>query len=201
VKKTMVALKGTKTLENLMKAFAGESQARNRYTYYASTARKEGYMQIEAIFLETADNEKEHAKRFFKLILQGLGEEVPAEVNINASYPAALGTTLDNLKAAASGENEEWSVLYPEFACVAREEGFIDVAKAFERISEVEKQHEKRYLKLYENIKNDAVFKKPEPILWKCRNCGFIHEGPSAPEACPACLHPKAYFEVLSENY
>jgi rubrerythrin len=197
----MVSLKGTKTLENLMKAFAGESQARNRYTYFASTARKEGYLQIESIFLETADNEKEHAKRFYKLILQGLGEEAPAEVTINASYPVALGSTLDNLKAAASGENDEWTNLYPKFAEAAIEEGFIEVAIAFERISEVEKQHEKRYLKLYENIKNDTVFKKSEPVFWKCRNCGFIYEGLSAPEGCPACQHPKAYFEVLSENY
>lgn len=197
----MISLKGTKTLENLMKAFAGESQARNRYTYFASTARKEGYMQIESIFLETADNEKEHAKRFYKLILQGLGEDIPADISINAAYPVALNTTLDNLEAAASGENEEWSKLYPEFANTAREEGFIEAAIAFERISEVEKHHENRYLKLYENMKNDSVFKKPDPILWKCRNCGYIHEGPNAPEACPACLHPTAYFEVLSENY
>ncbi len=184
-----------------MKAFAGESQARNRYTYYASTARQEGYMQIEEIFIETADNEKEHAKRFYKLILQGLGGEAPTDVNVNALYPAALGNTLDNLKAAAQGEYEEWSNLYPTFADVAREEGFIEAAVAFEKISEVERQHEKRYLKLYENIKNDSVFKKSESILWKCRNCGFIHEAPSAPEKCPACLHPKAHFEVLSENY
>lgn len=158
-------------------------------------------MQIESIFLETADNEKEHAKRFYKLIVQGMGEEVPAEVNVNALYPVALGTTLDNLKAAASGEYEEWSNLYPAFAYVARQEGFVEAATAFERISEVERQHEKRYLKLHDNIKNDTVFKKSEPTLWKCRNCGFIHEGSSALEKCPSCLHPKAYFEVLSENY
>lgn len=197
----MGSLKGSKTLENLMKAFAGESQARNRYTYYASAARKEGYLQIEAIFLETADNEKEHAKKFYKLILQGLSEEVPAEVNINASYPVAQGTTLDNLKAAALGENEEWTNLYPEFARIAREEGFLETAIAFERISEVEKEHEKRYLKLAKNIEENTIFNKSESALWKCRNCGFVHEGPSAPEGCPACQHPKGYFEILNENY
>ena len=184
-----------------MKAFAGESQARNRYTYYASIAKKEGYMQISAIFIETADNEKEHARRFYKLLLEGLKNDLPEAVNIQATYPVAEGTTFENLKAAANGENEEWTTLYPEFARVAKEEGFPEVAIAFERISEVEEKHEKRYLKLYHNIEKDLVFKKSEATFWKCINCGYIYEGISAPEGCPACLHPKSYFEVLSENY
>lgn len=198
----MKNLKGSKTLENLMKAFAGESQARNRYTYYASAAKKEGYVQIEAIFLETADNEKEHAKRFYKLILEGLNNnDLPAAINIEAKYPVGQSSTLQNLKYAAAGENEEWTALYPDFAKEADKEGFPEVVAAFKSISEVEKNHEKRYIKLYKNIENDQVFKKTESTFWKCRNCGYIYEGTSAPEVCPACLHPKAYFEVLSENY
>lgn len=194
-------LQGTKTAENLLKAFAGESQARNRYTYYASIADKEGYKQIKNLFIETADNEKEHAKRFYKLLLEGLADAVPTAVEITASYPVAQGTTLENLQAAASGENEEWTQLYPEFAEVAENEGFRDVAIAFKMIALVEKKHEARYLKLAENIKSDQVFKKEVKVSWKCGNCGYIHEGIGAPEKCPACLHPKAYFEVFVEAF
>lgn len=197
----MKSLKGTKTLGNLMKAFAGEAQARNRYTYYAGVARKEGYKQIEAIFLETADHEKEHAKRFYKFILEGLNGELPAMIEVNASYPVAQGTTLDNLLAAADGENEEWSDLYPSFADVAEEEGFKEIATAFRMISRSEEEHERRYRKLAENVKQNKVFKKDEKIVWKCRNCGYIHEGDTAPEVCPACVHPQAHFEVFVENY
>jgi rubrerythrin len=197
----MNCLKGTKTLENLMKAFAGESQARNRYTYYASIAGKEGYKQIEAIFTETADNEKEHAKRFFKLALEGMNGEIPADIDIAATYPLAMGTTLDNLKYAAAGENEEWSALYPEFARIAEEEGFPEVAAAFKMILKVEQRHEARYLKLYKNVHEGTVFNKKESTFWICRNCGYVHEGASAPEKCPACLHPQAYFELFRENY
>jgi Rubrerythrin len=197
----MKKLKGTKTLENLMKAFAGESQARNRYTYFASVANKEGYRQIESIFIETADNEKEHAKRFYKLILEGMNGELPTAVTINADYPVAYGNTFDNLKAAAAGEHEEWSLLYPEFAKIAEAEGFPEVAGAFKMISKVEDKHEKRYNKLADNIEAGSVFKKDKPTAWKCRNCGYIHEGTEAPGQCPACLHPQGYFEVLAENY
>lgn len=197
----MESLKGSKTLENLMKAFAGESQARNRYTYYASAAGKEGYKQIEAIFNETADNEKEHAKRFYKLILQGMDGELPAVVEVNAVYPVALGSTLDNLLAAAAGENEEWTVLYKEFAEVAEKEGFLTAAAAFRFIAKVEEKHETRYRKLAANIENGTVFKKDGKVYWKCRNCGYVHEGDEAPLNCPACLHPQTYFEVLAENY
>jgi len=197
----MKSLKGTKTAENLLKAFAGESQARNRYTFYASVADKEGYKQIKNIFIETADNEKEHAKRFYKLLLEGLKEELPATVDINAAYPVAQGTTLENLKAAASGENEEWTVLYPEFAKIAQEEGFPEVSGAFKMIAAVEAKHEARYAKLAANIQNEQVFKKETKVLWKCGNCGYIHEGEGAPEMCPACLHAKAHFEVFVETY
>ncbi|NLZ34725.1 NADH peroxidase [Clostridium sp. N3C] len=194
----MKSLKGTKTAENLMKAFAGECQARTRYTYYASVAKKEGYVQISNIFTETAENEKEHAKRFFKF----LNEDIPGEmVEINASFPVALGDTKANLAAAASGENEEWSDLYPEFAKVADEEGFPAVAVAFRKIAEVEKHHEERYKKLLENLENDKVFKKDSVVQWKCNNCGYIFTGEEAPEKCPACLHPKSYFEVLADNF
>ncbi|NSW89213.1 MAG: rubrerythrin family protein [Firmicutes bacterium] len=197
----MKSLKGTKTAENLLKAFAGESQARNRYTFYASVADKEGYKQIKNIFIETADNEKEHAKRFYKFLLEGLKEELPATVEINAAYPVAQGTTLDNLKAAASGENEEWSELYPAFAKVAEEEGFPEIANVFRMIASVEKRHETRYQKLADNIVNNKVFNKDNKILWKCGNCGYVHEGTSAPEICPACAHPQAFFEVFVEAY
>ena len=197
----MNSLKGTKTGENLLKAFAGESQARNRYTYYASVADKEGYKQIKNIFIETADNEKEHAKRFYKFLLEGFQGELPAVVEINASYPVAQGTTLDNLMASASGENEEWSELYPAFAQVAEEEGFLEVAAAFKMIASAEKRHETRYNKLAGNVQNGKVFKKDDEGLWKCGNCGYIHEGEGAPEVCPACVHPQAYFEVFAETY
>jgi len=190
-------LKGTKTEHNLMAAFAGESQARNRYTYYASVAKKEGYEQIAAIFTETADNEKEHAKRFFKFIVSNEDNMI----EINASYPAVYGNTMENLKAAANGENEEWTDLYPTFAQVAEDEGFKDVAIAFRKIAEVEKRHEARYLKLLENVQNQKVFKKDAPLEWKCRNCGYIHQGDASPQVCPACVHPQAFFEVHCENY
>ncbi len=191
----MTDLKGTKTEANLLKAFAGESQARNRYTYFASKAKKEGYNQIMSIFLETADNEKEHAKVFFKFLQGG-------EVEITASYPAGvIGSSLDNLKAAAAGENEEYTVLYPEFAKIAEEEGFKEIARRFKMIAKVEAEHEKRFLNLLENIEKDKVFKKENPVKWKCGNCGYIHEGEEAPEKCPACEHPKGYFELKNENY
>lgn len=190
-----MSIKGTKTEQNLLKAFAGESQARTRYTYFASKAKKEGYRQIEALFLETAENEKEHAKRFFKFLEGGM-------VEITASYPAGvIGSTLENLKAAADGENEEHTELYPEFAKVAEEEGFKDVATAFRLIAKVEVEHEKRYRKLIENIENDKVFSKDTEIRWKCRNCGYVHTGKNAPDLCPACLHEKEHFEIKESNY
>jgi len=196
----MKSLKGTKTADNLLTAFAGESQARNRYTYYASQAKKEGYVQISNFFTETADNEKEHAKRFYKFLKED------AEINgtaleITASFPIALGDTKFNLKSASEGENEEWTEVYPEFANIADEEGFPEVAIAFRKIAEVEKHHEARYLKLLDNIEKDQVFKKEEKTSWKCNNCGYIHEGSSAIELCPACIHPQAHFEVLAQNY
>jgi rubrerythrin len=196
----MKSLKGTKTAENLLKAFAGESQARNRYTYYASQAKKEGYVQIQNFFLETADNEKEHAKRFLKFLKADPDINGKA-IEITASYPAALGDTKFNLKAAAEGENEEWSELYPAFADVADKEGFPEIAIIFRKIAEVEKHHEARYRKLLQNIENNTVFKKGEKTYWKCNNCGYIHEGLEAPELCPACQHPQGFFEVLAENY
>jgi rubrerythrin len=196
----MKSLKGTKTAENLLKSFAGESQARNRYTYYASVADKEGYKQIKNIFIETADNEKEHAKRFYKFLLAGLGE-LPAMIEITAGFPVAQGTTLENLKAAAEGENEEWTDLYPAFAEVAEQEGFPDIAAAFRMIASAEKRHENRYNKLAENIENNKVFKKDGKIMWKCGNCGYVHEGEEAPVECPACIHPQSHFEVFVETY
>ncbi len=194
-------LKGTKTAENLMKAFAGESQARNRYTYYASVADKEGYKQIKNIFIETADNEKEHAKRFYKFLLEGFGGELPAFIEIEASFPVAQGTTLDNLKAAADGELEEVKDLYPEFAKVAEEEGFSQIAAAFKMIALAEARHETRFRKLADNIENGRVFKKEAKTLWKCGNCGYVHEGEEAPQLCPACVHPQSYFEIFIETY
>ena len=191
----MKSVKGTKTEQNLLKSFAGESQARGRYVYFASIAKKEGYEQIAAIFNETAEQEKEHAKRFFKFLEGGM-------VEITASYPAGiLSTTVENLKAAAAGENEEWSELYPEFAKVADEEGFPQIAEAFRRIATVEAGHDARYLKLYERMINGTVFEDEEEIEWQCRNCGYIHKGKKAPEVCPACQHPKAYFERKKNNY
>jgi rubrerythrin len=187
--------KGSKTEKNLLAAFAGESQARNRYTYFASAARKEGYEQIASIFSETAENEKEHAKRFFKFLQGG-------DVEITAAYPAGrIGTTSENLAASAAGEHHEQSVLYPGFEKDAMEEGFNEVAAAFRNISVAERQHEKRYRGLLANIEKGLVFKKEKSAKWKCANCGFIHEGTEAPETCPACLHPRAYFEILCENF
>jgi len=191
----MKSLKGTKTEQNLLKSFAGESQARMRYDYFSKQAKKEGLEQISAIFAETALNEKEHAKRFFKF-LEGGG------VEITAMYPAGvIGTTLENLKAAADGENEEWTELYPEFARVAEEEGFNEIAVAYKMIATVEKAHEERYRTLYKNIEEGKVFKRNGKVIWKCRNCGYIHEGEEAPKVCPACQHPQAYFEIKETNY
>ena len=194
----MKSLKGTKTAENLMKSFAGESQASMRYQYYASQAKKEGYVQISNIFTETANNEKEHAKRFFKFLNEDLCEEA---VEINAEYPVALKDTKLNLKSAAEGENEEHSILYPAFAHVAEEEGFEEIAYVFREIAEVEERHEIRFKKLLANIENNEVFTKEEVVEWKCNNCGYIHTGKSAPEECPACAHPIGHFEVFKETY
>ena len=191
----MKSLKGTKTEKNLLTAFAGESQARNRYTYFASKAKKQGYEQISAIFSETADNEKEHAERIFKFLEGG-------EAEVAASFPAGLiGDTKDNLKAAASGENYEHTTMYPEFARIAEEEGFAEIAAVFRSIANAEKQHEKRYLGLMGNIEKGRVFKRERVVKWKCRNCGYIHEGTEPPDECPACAHPKAYYELLCENW
>lgn len=195
----MRSLKGTRTAENLMKSFAGESQARTRYTYYASIAKKQGYVQISNIFMETAEQEKEHAKKFYKYLKEDFVDEM---IEINASYPVSFHEdTMANLKAAAAGENEEWTELYPEFAKIAREEGFEAIAITFERISEVEKRHEARYNKLAKNIEEGKVFKKDEKVLWKCLNCGHIHESEEAPKVCPTCIHPQGYFEVFVETY
>lgn len=189
------SIKGTQTEKNLLAAFAGESQARNRYTYFSSIAKKEGLVQIANIFEETANQEKEHAKRFWKFLEGGM-------VEMTGTYPAGISScTIDNLKEAAEGENEEWSDLYPKFAKVARDEGFEEVAVAFERISVSEKQHEKRYRDLYDNLMAGRVFKRDGKIVWRCINCGYLHEAECAPELCPACLHPKAYFEILGENW
>ncbi len=189
-------LKGTETEKNLLKAFAGESQARNRYNYFASKAKKDGFVQIQAIFEETADQEKEHAKRLFKFLNSG------EELEITAAFPAGvIGDTKDNLKAAAEGENYEHSTMYPEFAKTARAEGFDEIAKVFEAIAVAEKQHEKRYLDLKANIENNRVFKRKEKTTWRCRNCGYLHEGTEACDVCPACAHAQAHFELLGENY
>lgn len=197
----MANLRGTKTLENLMKSFAGESQARMRYTYFASVAGKEGYKQIQNIFLETAENEKEHAKVFMKLALEYLDGENPAPVEINATYPFAYGDTVANLKSAAAGEHEEAEIDYPEFARIAKEEGFDEIAERFLLIADVEKHHEERYRKLLENIENGTVFKKEDKVFWKCLNCGYVHEGKEAPDLCPACKHSQAYFQLLDDNF
>lgn len=191
----MKSLKGTQTEKNLLTAFAGESQARNRYAFFASKAKKEGYEQISGIFQETAENEKEHAKRLFKFLEGGTAE-------ISASFPAGvIGETKDNLKESAEGENYEYTTMYPEFAKIADEEGFSDEASAMRSIADAEKQHEKRYLGLLDNLNNDAVFKKDEIVKWRCRNCGYIHEGNEAPEECSACAHARSYFELLAENW
>ena len=191
----MASIKGTQTEKNVLTAFAGESQARNRYTYFSSAAKKEGYVQIADVFAETADQEKEHAKRFFKFLEGG-------EAQVSGMFPAGvIGSTLENLKEAAAGELCEWSDMYPTFANTAREEGLENVAAAFEAIAVAEKQHEKRYKELAANIEGDIVFKREEPVKWRCRNCGYVHEGTDAPKVCPACIHPQAHFELLSENW
>jgi len=188
-------LQGSKTEKNILTAFAGESQARNRYTYFASQAREEGFMQIAAIFEETANQEKEHAKRLFKLLKGGA-------VEIQAAFPAGvIGGTAENLKSGAAGENYEHTTMYPGFAAVAREEGFEAIAKVFESIAVAEKQHEKRYLGLLANVEAGTVFKKDKPVVWRCLNCGYLHEGEEAPKVCPACAHAQAYFELLGENW
>lgn len=190
-----MSIKGTETEKNLLKAFAGESQARSRYTFFAKQAKKEGFEQIANIFMETAEQEKEHAKRFFSYLEGG-------DVEITVAYPAGkVGTTAENLKAAAMGENEEWSELYPAFAEVANNEGFKEIATCFKMIARVEVEHEKRYNRLLANVETEKVFEKDEKILWKCTNCGYVHEGSKAPEKCPACLHPKAYFQMKEENF
>jgi len=191
----MASLKGTQTEKNLLTAFSGESQARNRYTYFASKAKKEGYVQISEIFTETANQEKEHAKRLFKFLEGG-------EVEITGAFPAGvIGTTLENLKDSAAGEHYEQTEMYPEFAKTAREEGFDTIASVFEAIALAEKQHEKRYVDLAANIEAGKVFKRDEKVTWRCRNCGYLHEGSEAPEVCPACDHPQAHFELLGENW
>lgn len=190
-----MTLKGTKTERNLLTAFAGESQARNRYTYFASQARKDGYVQIADIFEETANQEREHAKRFFKFLEGG-------EVEILASFPAGkIGTTLENLRAAAAGEKYEWGTMYPDFAQVAEQEGLGDIAAVFRNVAVAEKQHEKRYTALAANIEAGRVFKREQRVVWRCRNCGYLHDGYEAPQVCPACAHPQAHFELLGENW
>lgn len=189
------SIKGTRTEQNLLKSFAGESQARSRYTFFASVAKKEGYEQIAGVFLETAEQEKEHAKRFFKFLEGG-------KLEITASFPAGvIGTTAENLAAAADGENEEWAELYPAYADTAEEEGFKQIAVVFRMVAKVEAEHERRYRKLLQNVKENKVFEKDEVIRWQCRNCGFVYEGKTAPTTCPACAHPQAYFEPMKENY
>jgi rubrerythrin len=191
----MNSLKGSQTEKNLLKAFAGESMARNRYDFFAKQAMKEGLEQIAAIFMETSDNERSHAKQFFKFLEGGI-------VEITASYPAGvIGTTLENLKAAAEGENEEWTLLYPEFARIAEEEGFKEVAVAFKLISKVEKAHEERYNQLYHNLESGLVFEREGKVVWKCRVCGYLHEAKKPPLNCPVCHHPQAYFELEAQNY
>ncbi len=190
-----MGLRGSKTEKNVLTAFAGESQARNRYTFFASQARKEGFVQIADIFEETANQEKEHAKRFFQLLQGG-------DVEITAAFPAGIiGTTAENLRAAAAGEGHEWGQLYPSFASVARQEGFEEIARMFDAIAVAEKQHQKRYLGLLANVEAGVVFKKKRSVVWRCRNCGYVHEGAEAPEQCPACAHPQAFFELLCENW
>lgn len=191
----MAELKGSKTEKNILTAFAGESQARNRYSYFAGQAKKDGYVQISVIFEETANQEKEHAKRLFKLLEGG-------EVEVSAAFPAGvISSTLENLKGSAGGENHEYTEMYPGFAKTARAEGFEHIAEVFEAIAIAEKQHEKRYLALAANIESGRVFARDETVVWRCRNCGYLHEGKAAPEECPACAHPQAHFELLGENY
>ncbi len=191
----MTSLKGSQTEKNLLTAFAGESQARNRYTYFASAAKKEGFVQISDIFTETANQEKEHAKQFFKFLEGG-------EVEVTGTFPAGvIGSTLENLKAAAAGEEFEWTTMYPDFAAIAKKEGFDRIALVFEMISVAEKQHGKRYSDLAANIEKGTVFKKESNTKWRCRNCGYVHEGEEAVDVCPACVHPQAHFELLAENW
>lgn len=187
--------KGSRTEKNLLTAFAGESQARNRYTYYASQAKKDGYVQIQSIFEDTADQEREHAKRLFKFLQGG-------EVEVTATFPAGvIGSTAENLQASAGGENYEWTEMYPAFAQVAQDEGFDEIASVFRSIAVAEKQHEKQYLALLNNIRSGAIFRRDEPVVWRCRNCGYLHSGTEAPDLCPACAHPRAHFELLGENW
>ncbi|MDD2389652.1 MAG: rubrerythrin family protein [Desulfobacterales bacterium] len=191
----MATVKGSRTEKNILTAFAGESQARNRYTFFASKAKKEGYVQISFIFEETANQEKEHAKRLFKYLEGG-------EVEISGTFPAGvIGSTLENLKASAAGEHHEHTIMYPEFAATAREEGFDEIAAVLENIAVAEKQHEKRFNALAANIKDGRVFKRDQPVIWRCRNCGYVHQSDAAAEVCPACAHPQAYFEMIAENY
>jgi rubrerythrin len=191
----MASIKGTETEKNLLKSFAGESQARNRYTYFASIAKTEGYVQISHIFEETANQEKEHAKRFFKFLEGG-------DLEVTAAFPAGkLGTTAENLLAAANGENEEHTELYPAFSQVAKQEGFAEIAAVFRAICVAEKQHEKRYRDLLANLESEKVFKRDSEVVWSCRNCGYLHTGAGAPKLCPACAHPQAHFELLGENW
>ena len=191
----MKSVKGTRTEKNLLGAFAGESQARNRYNYFAGKARKDGFVQIAEVFAETADQEREHAKRFFKFLEGG-------EVEITAAFPAGvIGTTAENLREAAGGEHHEWETMYPEFAAVAREEGFEAIAAVFDAVAIAEKQHEKRYLDLLANVEANQVFKRETEVVWRCRNCGYLHTGTEAPKSCAACAHPQAHFELLGENW
>jgi rubrerythrin len=195
----MKRLEGTETAVNLMRAFAGESQARNRYYFAAGTAEKEGYRQIRDIFIETAENERAHAKVFYNLITEGFSGQLPVNIEITAGYPVASGNTEEHLKAGIQGEHDEWSVAYPGFAQVAEKEGFSEVANTFRLIADIEKRHEERFAKLLDNVKNQKVFKKDQPVQWICLNCGHIHEGTDAPNICPACKHPQSYFQVFSE--
>ena len=197
----MKSLTGTKTRENLLKAFAGESQARNRYTIYAKEAEKEGCRQIANLFMETAENEYQHAKRFFNFLAEGLQEELPTTVEITADFPVAKGDTIENLRAAAAGENEEWDDLYPAWAKIAEEEGFKEIAAVWRKIADVEQRHEARFLKLKDNIEKGIVFEREESREWICQKCGYVHTGPSAVKICPSCAHPLSYFELFVENY
>lgn len=190
----MKSLQGTETSKNLAKAFAGESQARNRYTYYSKVADKEGHMLLSDIFIETADNEKEHGWIFFNYLIQGLGK---ANISVNADYPIGIGNTEQNLLFAAEGEKEEWGTAYPSFADIAKNEGFPEIEFTFRKIIEIEKEHEKRYLNFLNKLKTNTLYKQNTPVMWKCRNCGYIYEGLEAPKACPACFHPQGYFEMI----
>lgn len=191
----------SQTMRNLMNSFAGESQARNRYTYFAGVARKAGFEQIAALFVDTADNEKEHAKVFYKHLVKHLGENYQGMVDVQASYPVVLGDTSVNLASAIAGENEEWTKLYPEAAAIADKEGFPEIAESFRQVAEAEKEHEKRYAALKRNVDSGTVFKKSATVKWRCRNCGRVVEGSAAPDTCPTCVHPKSFFELIAENY